>query len=67
MSAPFSSKRHRTAPGRTSVGDRTDIGQRPDGHRAATERTSGSDRTDIGQQPLQVFRGTSLAAYRDQP
>ena len=33
VSALFSSERHRAAPGRTSVGDRTDIGQQPDGAR----------------------------------
>ena len=35
--APFISERHRTAPGRTSVGDRTDIGQQPDGARRMSE------------------------------
>ena len=33
VSALFSSERHRMAPGQTSVGDRTDIGQQPDGTR----------------------------------
>ena len=41
MSTLFSSERHRTAPGQTLVGDRTDIGQQPDGHRSNFELPSG--------------------------
>ena len=69
VSALFSSERHQTEPGRTLVGDRTDIGQQPDGARTdivLTELPTGHRavavrRTGPGRSPGDELTGSPMA------